>query len=155
MSQIPRQVADTPRPPPPISKVHAVSAFLRRSAFFHSFRLASYGSPVRRVIRHVLSTILGTHCSAGLIVPIVLLVINGSATTSKYIYNSCLRACNASYSPCVLSSSFLPSVRSPLRLCRALTVKRPGPPQRCISIRSLPTFHFVQYILDFLSIRSL
>ena len=36
VSQIPRQVAGTPRTPSRIRKVNAVSAFLRRSAFFHS-----------------------------------------------------------------------------------------------------------------------
>ena len=47
-----RQVAGTPRPPSPLRKVHAVSAFHRRSAFF-TLRPASYSSLVCRAIRPV------------------------------------------------------------------------------------------------------
>ena len=78
VSQIPRQVAGTPRPPSPLRKVHSVSAFVTRSAFF-SLRLASYSSLVRRAIRPVPGIILGAYYGAGSMVPtsIVLLVING------------------------------------------------------------------------------
>ena len=80
VSQTPRQVAGTPRPPSPLRKVHGFSAFLRWSAFFHhSTRVRSL---VRRAIRPVSGIILRAHYSASLTVPIDLWL--------GYYNNSCL-----------------------------------------------------------------
>ena len=51
VSHIPRQVAGTPRLPSPLCKEHGVSAFLRRTAFFHSSTRVVQQGLVRRAIR--------------------------------------------------------------------------------------------------------
>ena len=74
VSQIPRQVPGTP---PHYVRYTQYRLFVGSHHFvYSSFGLASNGSLVRRAIRHVPVKILRAHCSAGLIVPIALLVAN-------------------------------------------------------------------------------
>ena len=81
LQDVPRQVAGTPRPPLPTKHVRYMQCrlFLGGQHLFTHRLAASYSSLVR-AIRHVPGTILRAHYGAGLMVPIVLLVVYGQAT---------------------------------------------------------------------------